>query len=369
MDFDSLKNNWKAALAVVGIFILIFELFAMGLLSSNSILAKLGGSKSQQQLAQVEFKGSIRTYEPFLFIPSGTPLSGSLLNEIRNLSGVVQLSQEQGGTVIKLETRDDVYPVALALKKKNITTYTLANIAAPSDAQALLENGQVINVTMANVAIRAEAIPLIPLDSAVAVKMTAVIQDNAIVQYGNAVVKSEEKTVYLSGDVQEELIEQTFYVPWEERNNINESMFENITFTYKKNNLGIFSQEIPTAKVMEAKKFDYVTYIDKNSVVFIDNFTDKQRAENDFGVNISFDPSILVIRSKDKIALPYNSSSSYVYKLNVSSADYSLLNGLESIEITSKDKIESNKVNISATAQTIGPVIISISNTTILTSQ
>ena len=175
MNFDSLKKNWKAVLAVVGIFILIFELFAMGLLSSNSILARLGGSKSQQQLAQVEFKGSIRTYEPFLFIPSSIPLSGTLMDEIRNLSGVVQLSERQGGTLIELETRDDVYPVALALKKRNITTYTLANIAAPRDVHAILENGQVLNVTMASVAIKAETIPLIPLDNEVVVTMTAVI--------------------------------------------------------------------------------------------------------------------------------------------------------------------------------------------------
>jgi len=362
-NISSLLKNWKVLLALAAVFILVFELFAMGLLGSGSILGKQEG---KQMLGNAEFNGSIRTYEPFLFIPSNYSLSGNVVNEIKALPGVTQLNSESSGTVIRLETRDDVYPVALALKKKGITTYSLANIAAPSQVAVVLENGQVINASASSVAIRVETQPIIPVDSIVTVTMVVLVENNQVVQYGSALIKREEKTVSFEGEVQKEKIKQVFYVPWQERNNVDAASLGNASFKYEKNNLGTFSEELPLETVMSAKGLDYVVYIDKKSAVFAENFTDAERAAADLGVSIDFQPSLLIVESDEKLQLPYNGTQSYLYEISLSSPDYILPEEMRSVSIETEERLAGRQANVSASVIAVGPVVLGMENETIL---
>ncbi len=365
LDINSLLKNWKAILALIAVSILVFELFAMGLLGRGSIL---GNVQEKQLYGETEFQGSIRTYEPFLFIPSKEALSGTMVHEIKALSGVTQLSSEATGTVIYLETRDDVYPVALALKKKNITVYSLANIAAPAEFPVLLENGQTINATGSAVAIRVETQPMIPPDSIVTIKMAVMVENNRIVQYGNALIKTENKMLSFEGEVQKQRIRQMFYIPWDERNDLDTAPLENLTFQYEKNNLAVFSVELPLEKVMAVRELDYVLYVDKKSAVFAENFTDAERAESDFGVSLAFQPSLLVVESEEGLELPYNSTSLYIYEIKLSLPDYSVPDELRVLTIESSNRITRQKVNVSATVSAVGPVMLNIENAIIASS-
>lgn len=357
-----LLNNWKAVLALIAVFILVFELFAMGLLGSGSIFGK---PQEKQAYGGTEFQGSIRTYEPFLFISSKEQLGGNIINEIKEMPGVTQLTTEAGGIIIHLDTRDDVYPVAVALRKKNITAYSLANIAAPAEVPVLLENGQVVNASWSVAAVRAETLAVIPVDSVVTVKMMVLVEDNKIIQYGNAIIKTDEKTLSFEGEVLDEKIRQVFYVPWEKRNDVDLALFENMTFSYEKSSLAIFSEELPVEKTVLARQLDYVVYVDKKSAVFADNFTDAGRASADLGVPLVFQPSLLTVEGGEEVELPYNSTRSYLYEIKILLPEYYLPEEFQVLEIESREPIAGQKVNMSAMVSAVGPVVLDIENVTL----
>ncbi|MEM3432062.1 MAG: hypothetical protein QXU76_01640 [Candidatus Bilamarchaeaceae archaeon] len=357
---DSIFKNWKTILAIVGVLILVFELIGMGLLNTNIFAGK---SNTAFKTGKAEFVGTIRTYEPYIFLPS-QPMSAELFESIRSIPGVVDVSQENNGLIVKVETRDDVYSVALALKKMGLNPYSLANIAAPSVVAVVLdENGQKVNASLSGVPIKAEVQPLIQLDSEVTVSMLVAVQDNFIVQYGAAVVKSEDKPITFSGVVEDSRIKYVFSIPWENRNSID---IAGLNATYNRSDMGVFQTEISINQLTTIKQFDYVSYVDKKTVIFAENFTDSDKAISDFGVNISFLPSLLIVTTKDEnFSLPYNYTVSYIYTISPNASDYLFVDNRRFIEFESSDLIKSNEVNISAVAKIIGNVVLELQNISI----
>ena len=108
------SNKKKTILALVAVLIFIFSMIGAGMLGSG--ISLFGGEEENQEIGYAEFSGILRTYDPILVIPGGITLE--LMNELESLQGVEDVYEEQGNTVIELETRDDVYPTAIYLKNQ-----------------------------------------------------------------------------------------------------------------------------------------------------------------------------------------------------------------------------------------------------------
>ncbi|MFH1222489.1 MAG: hypothetical protein V1492_05390 [Candidatus Micrarchaeota archaeon] len=356
---ESIFGNWKAALAVLAVLIFIFEIVAFGFIGGSGWSIFGNGDNAQaEKLGQVEFKGSIRTYEPILVVPVGR-LRGSMFNDIRSMAGVKEVTDEAGNTVIQLETRDDVYPVAAELKKKNITTYSVANIAPPGVATVVLQGGDSINVSFGNVAVRVETEPIVPPDTQVTVTMVVSVLNGQITGYQGALIKTEENVIALRGKVQSELIVYTYSIPWSERNNVDVAALQQYgAVQYDKKNIGFFSSELTQQQIVLAKQFSYVTYIDKKSVVLEENFTDAAKAATDLGSNITFTQSTLTVRTNQTLDLNYTGSSRYAYVVKLEQSDYTVPEALQLITVESDSQLNATEVQLSVRGKFVGNVLI-----------
>lgn len=357
---NNVFKNWKTILAMFAILVLVFEMIFIGF---NNLPSLFKWSNPQTKLGTIEFSGSIRTYEPYIFIPS-QKIDADIFEKIRSLPGVSDVSTKNEGILIKVETRDDVYPVALALKKMGFTPYGIANVVAPSVVSVVLdENGQRMNASLREGAIRVETQPIIPVDSTVTVSAKVALNDKTIVQYGGAVLKTEKKPISAAAKIENKIFKYVFYVPWEERNSL--PALDDVNWTYTRNDIAIFENELSTDQIIAIKNFDYVVYVDKNSVVFSQNFTDKQRAISDFGVNLSFSPSILVVETNHSFSLQYPSNFSYVYTLRPEFENYSFASGEDIITVESAENINGESVNLSGIVTAVGNAILDIENVSI----
>jgi len=360
-----MKWDFKTIVALLAVGLFVFEIVAIGVLGGGTL--PFFEKQEQQVLGQVEFNGSIRTYDPFLVIPGG--IDSSLMTDLKSLDGVKEITAEQGDTVILLETRDDVYSTALYLKTLNITSYTLANIAPPGFVPVLLETGETVNATF-SVPIKVETTPLVPPDTMVSVAIVVLVSENAIVNYGSAYILTEEKTVSLTGKVENEMFAYVYSIPWEERNNITPDDFEAYgEVYYQKENMGFFDRELTSDEMLAAKQLDYIEYIDKRSAVFSDDFTDSEEAISDLDAGISFLPSMLAIISNETLNITYDSSQSYLYTIRINPGEYTIDENMQVITIESPDEVSASTVPLSLKGKFIGPILFEIESVSISREQ
>lgn len=360
-----MKWDFKTIVAILAVGLFVLNIVAIGVLGGGQL--PFFQEHEEQVLGQVEFNGSIRTYDPFLVVSGG--ISGNLMNDLRSLEGVRDITAEQGNTVIVLETRDDVYPTAIYLKNENITSYTLANIAPPGLVPVKLETGEEVNANFA-VPVKIETTPLVPPDTIVTVSMVVLVSENAIIDYGSVYIKTEQKTVYLDGIVEDEMRRYMYSIPWEERSNITEEEFEEYgDVNYEKDSMGFFDRELTTEEMFTIKQFDYIEYIDKRSAVFSENFTDTEQAISDLGVQITFSASTLEILTDERLYLDYDSSLYYIYTIRLDSSEYTIDEDMQLVTIESEDKIRDDVVPVSLTGKFIGPILFELESVSIVEEQ
>ena len=96
----------------------ITELFYFG---GSFSLPFLGGGITvpQNVTGTTTFNGTIRTYDPVLQIPAN--VSQSVIGALHNMSGVKDVQVQANDILIDTETRDDVYPIAVALGQMNVS--------------------------------------------------------------------------------------------------------------------------------------------------------------------------------------------------------------------------------------------------------
>jgi len=326
------KDYFKILLAVIVIVICIFELIALGVIGRGG-----GGAKPTEILTgTTEFTGVIRTYDPGLLVTS--PIDTATLNEIRAKSEVIDVTPTQDGMLIRTETRDDVYPLGVFLRQKNLTVYGVANIAPPATMEVVLPNGTSINATPGNVALRVVTEPLIDVDNEITIRMVARVADGVLVDYSAPLVVSKEKKFEVEGTVLAVDYIYTYSIPWKERTKIEvEKLSDYGEVKYRKRNTVSFNQPLTISEVLEKKNISYITYIDQYSIECDENFTDEEMIRSDFdGKEMTFVPSILVIVSNKTVDLNYSGELVYRYKISIPTE----INGtrLESNEI----ELESN---------------------------
>ena len=360
-----MKWDFKTIVAIIAVGLFVFEMIAIGVLGGGSL--PFFQKEEEQNVGQVEFSGSIRTYDPFLVIVGG--IDNVLMNDLKSLEGVKEITAEQGNTVVLVETRDDVYPTAVYLKSLNITSYSLANIAAPGIVPVLLETGEEVNASF-SVPIKIETTPLVPPDTIVNIAMLVAVSENAVVDYGSAYILTEDKTITLDGTIENEMFEYSYDIPWEERNNITEDEFDEYgDVYYQKNSMGFFERELTQNEIVYAKQFDYIEYIDKKSAVFSEDFSDTEQAASDLNVSISFSPSTLTILSNETLNLTYDSSLSYIYTVKIDPSDYLIDENMQVVTLQSTGKINDTEVPISLKGKFVGDVLFEMESVAILEEQ
>jgi len=254
------------------------------------------------------FNGTIRTYDPILYMDPVT--DQALVNELRNLPGVLDVKSETNALVIQTETRDDVYPTATWLGERNITSYSIANIALSSQIEVQTATG-IINATIYGGVVRVVTEPLLDAGEQVTVSMVAVVSSGQVIDYSSASLLLQPTEIALDAEVESlESIVATYSIPWEERNSLDLSGFDDITFN--KVDSIIFNTPLTVSQVMAKKQFSYITYIDENSAQVMSSFDNVSLLETNFEDTPFILPdSDLVLRADELPELEYSPESVY----------------------------------------------------------
>ncbi len=296
---------------VVGAALLfITELFMFG---GNHLVGGGGPSIGGENISgPITFNGTIRTYDPYLFLTS-TP-SESQLDTIRGIPGVLNIRPDPQGYIVDTETRDDVYLVGIELRKMNLSALSVANIAAPSIME-LQFGTQTLNVTSPGV-VRVATEPLLDAGEIVTVSMVGISNNGMLIDYNSQQIALTRLTLLFSAEAGEPISESvTYVIPWENRNNVTNASGE-----YNKVDSLIFTSPLTINQILAKKQFPYITYIDANSAQVTSSFDNKTQVLVNFqDTNVTFPPSTL--STNESIDLPYQKQVFYTYNLSLTPPD------------------------------------------------
>ncbi|NYZ76969.1 hypothetical protein H0O02_01495 [Candidatus Micrarchaeota archaeon] len=357
-----IKDKGKMILAIVVIAICIFEMIALGVIGGGG--GGGGNTVVESVTGTAEFSGTIRTYDPVLVVNS--PLDTDTVAELRAMPGVADVSPSQDGTVIRTETRDDVYPIGVFLREKNLTAYTVANIAPPPFIPVELGNGSIVNATPGNIALRVVTEPLVDVDSEITIKMIAQVSQDVLIGYGSPLIVSEEKKAEAQGTVLSMVYIYTYSIPWAERNGIDAEALrsEYGNAEYRAKNTVLFNQPLTVEEVMAKRNVSYITYIDQYGIECSGNFTDMTQVETDFGqAGASFQPSVLTVITNRTADLNYSGSLVYRYLISLPDEAGGMAIESDSVEIESEKPHEvGSVVPLEITGIAMGDRIVAIKN-------
>lgn len=268
------------------------------------------------------FNGTIRTYDPVLGIPANT--SQAVLDSIRRMPGVKDVRAQADITLIDTETRDDVYPTAMALKGMNITCIAVANIAMPPEIVVETPSGPV-NATVASPILQLETEPLVDVDTQVPVAMTAVVSSDGLLLgwYEPQLLATRRSFIAEATVAALSNMTFTYEVPWNGRSSLDLASLE-YAHSYGQANTVLFSPPLNVTAILGKRALPYITYIDAGSAEVAPSFTDENSLRADFPeTNVTFRPSVLTVtgpgfpglRGTGGVALNYTPSVRYDYVL------------------------------------------------------
>ncbi len=352
--FD-IKSKWKMILALGAVALFIFEIIALGVIGGGG--GGGGTSGGTVQTGTAEFTGIIRTYDPVLLVTDG--LDEDAAAELREMEGVKDLNPVQEGTLINTETRDDVYPIAVYLREKSITSYSVANIAMPSVIEVMLGNGSLVNVSAGNIAVRVYTEPIVDVDTEVRISMLAQVVNGMLSGYGSALLVTEDVEVEAASTVLEAKYIHTYLVPWDERNDVDIEELPG-EVEYDKNDFVYFGQPISVEEVLEKKNLSYVEYIDQYGIECSSGFNDADRVENDFE-NVTFPDSVLTVITNETVDLHYDGTTVYRYRLSLPQEAEGMLLEQNETELESEEFYEEDsEVGLKISGIAIGNRIVTI---------
>ncbi len=348
------KNDIIKIAALVVVVGFITELFFIGGGFTNFNLFA-SSSKSKNTTGETIFNGTIRTYDPILVLPLNT--SQSIVDQLRITDGVLSVQNDPQGIIVRTETRDDVYPLSMMLSQKNITTYSIANIAVTSQVEVATADGK-INASIPNGVVRVATEPLLDSDNEVSVYMVAVVSEGVVVDYGSASILLNNIEVLVNATLDSlNFKSYTYSIPWEERNNIGDiSKYGKID--YKKVDLIVFKTPLSAEQILIKKQLPYITYIDSDSAQVESDFTNISLLETNFA-DAPFDlpDSKLVIVTNGTPDVKFNHTIKYQYSLIPKDSGYDF----GTLIIDSDKEYEINQtLELNISANGIGSKILSI---------
>lgn len=350
------KKYLIAGIAVIAILMFMLEPFQWG--SQVSGPASGGITMGKNVTGSALFNGSIRTYDPLLFIPLDT--SQSILDQLRMNGSVQGIDQQANSYMVRTQTRDDVFPLAAWLRAKNVTGYSIANVAVNSQIAVETAAG-IQNATVPAGVIRVVAEPILDSDSEVTVSMVAVTQNGMLIDYTSASLVLENLDIMLNTTVVS-LDGSVFRysIPWVERNSVGDlSQYGNGT-EYGKVDSVVFTTPLTVSQILVKKQFPYVVYIDANSMQVEPSFSNLTRLQENFAdTPFTLPDSPLTIASAVMPELNYTPSVTYRYTLAPQDTVYDF--GLDPIVVEGATRYEINgTVQLNVSALALGNRILSI---------
>lgn len=341
--------------ALIMILVLVLEPLSRGGLFGGSSTGTVLESGDNVTGTTV-FNGTIRTYDPILYMDPIT--DQALVNELRNLPGVLDVKSETNALVVQTETRDDVFPTATWLRERNITSYSVANIALSSQIEVQTSTG-IVNATVYGGVVRVVAEPLLDAGEQVTVSMVAVISSGQVIDYSSASLLLQPTDIVIDAEVESlEGVVATYLIPWEERNSLDLSAFDDIT--YNKVDSIIFTTPLTVSQVLAKKQFSYVTYIDANSAQVESGFDNVTLLEANFqDTPFVLPDSELVLRVDELPELDYSPESVYYsYKLRLADPPYQMD---DTMVLETEEEYElGSTVQISIEALVLGDKVLSV---------
>lgn len=328
--------NTKQIVVLAVVLLFILSSFFIG----GGFVFNLPTSGGENITGEMNFNGTIRTYDPVLFIQTNDTLSG-----IENLDGVKTISPQSGYYIVNLETRDDVFPVAEKIRSLGFRPIARANVLAPNNL-TLLFGTNVFNISHLGGSILVVTEPVIDSGEIVEVSMIGVTRNNVLIDYQNAFIVFREMNLTLNTSINSNYTIYTYIVPWSERNQINEE-------NYNRSDLILFNP-ISTVDVLSKKTLPYVIYVDSKSAVINANFTNETKIIEDFG-NVTFTDS--TFQSRTPLNLTYENSTKHVYNISLVSNVHLL--PINSYLIETKEHLNESLI-LPARAITSGEKIVSI---------
>ncbi|MFH1785944.1 MAG: hypothetical protein ABH842_05940 [Candidatus Micrarchaeota archaeon] len=288
------------------------------------------------------FNGTIRTYDPLLFIQGSVPQA--VVDKLNLRTDVTSMEQTTEGMLITVDSRDSVYPLAVFLRTLNVTSYSRANIVVDQNIEVQTLTGTV-KTFLPNGVIQVICEPLVDADNEVPVVMTAVLRNDQIVGYQSTNILVNKSNLTLDAEIYS--LNQTTYsytIPWESRNSIG-NLSDYGLATYKKVDSILFTQPLTTDQILTKKFYSSVIYIDSNTAQMESLFDDIDQLEQIFyDVDYILPSSTLTIISEDEPDLEYNHTSTYSYVILVNSSslteNYFLVNSTNYYQIGDTLKIE-----------------------------
>jgi hypothetical protein len=343
----------------------ITELFY---LNGSFSLPFLGGTSAPPQnvTGTTIFNGTIRTYNPVLEIPAN--ISSAVLSQLYNLSGVKIVQPQANDIIIQTETRDDVYPLAVALGHMNVSgILTVANIVMPENLEVDTQNGTINASTLDfSGVMQVVTEPFVDSDSTVPVSMTAVVSGGMLIDYYNAQILAQSNRLSVNA-TSLELSNTTFTysIPWAGRASIPLALLNssNSSYRYDEVNTLIFSPPLTVSQVLADKQLPYITFIGTASAEAAANFSNESAVRSDFsGTNVTFPDSTLIVSGLTEPSLNYTPAVVYSYLVGLpsSAGGYDLGNSPSFTLQTSAPLQVNATVPLNVTVLVIGDQVLSV---------
>ncbi|MFN7990924.1 MAG: hypothetical protein U0R44_02075 [Candidatus Micrarchaeia archaeon] len=305
------------------------------------------------------FNGTIRTYDPLLVV--GVNTSQADLDMIKSIDAVKGVRTNPQGYIIDVETRDDVYPIALKLREKNITAYAVANIALTDTVKVDTPQG-LVNASAIGGVVRVITEPLLDVDSPVTVSMIAVVNNGILIDYRSAEILLQSLDLQLDAIVERlDAKVYSYSIPWQNRTDVG-NLSDLGEVDYKGIDSIVFKTPLNTSQILVKKKFPYISYIDASSAQVSPGFNNISLiAENFADTPFTLPPSRLTITTNKTLSLPFNGTVlyNYVLALNQSSTRYIFPSGSFFIQ-SEKELRENSTIRMNVSAVGIGDRIISV---------
>ncbi|MFH1520384.1 MAG: hypothetical protein ABID61_01940 [Candidatus Micrarchaeota archaeon] len=307
------ENILKIAVVAIAL-LFITETFYFGNGLSNLFRPSSSGSNIT---GVAVFNGTIRTYDPFLFVQGQIPQP--VIDKLNAKKEIRSIQQVSGGIMINLDSRDSVYPIAVFLRENNVTSYSRANIVVDEQIVVQTLTGKILT-SIPNGVIQVISQPLVDADSVVPIQMEIVLSNDVVIYYGTASLLEEDITLNLDAQIISlDHKTYTYIIPWEDRNSLgNLSAYGDIN--YKKVDSIIFTQPLSVDQILLKKNSPFITYIDANSAQVESSFDDLEQLNSTFqGIGFVLPSSNLVITTNTTPDLQYNSTVVYNYIVTLNS--------------------------------------------------
>lgn len=335
----------------------ILESFAFG--SRGGGTGAGGTAEAGVYVGVADANMTVLDYRPYLY--ADRLLNESEKREVMALDGVEEIMDDATRSVISVSDSSKTHEAYSELRRKNITTYTLATLAMPGYFEMVLGNGSKANVMGTRFDYMMEPV------SAIGGKilMRLVIQAK-----GEAPTGISSITPILSVremDYDAEILDaagKTYYytVPWEGRGldvGALEEEFGAENVEYARDDSVILPAMLSPQEML-SKKFDYVETISERAITVRQGFTDRERVEQDFGEGLAFMNSTLAIRSEADPGLNFTHEVRYIYTIRIPERieRYDFYSGTAEVVASGE---RSGTIPVTISAEALGDTVMGIS--------